>query len=402
MYSSYRYGKKVLHFWRWVVLQFIKDNCLSRAASLTYTSLLALVPLSVVAFSAFRFSPFFDQLSGRVQSFIFSNFVPTTGQIVQQYLNQFTKQAMQLPILSSLFLIVTAIMMMVSVEKTLNDLWQVKYRRLLRSSILLYWAMLTLGPLFLGASLLASTYLTSLDWLVQVSPHIKKLELILPFIFTVLAFNFLYMAVPHCSVKFRYAGIGALIAAVLFEISKHIFAYYVLYFSTYSYLYGALAVVPIFLIWIYCAWAIFLFGAEVVNGLRLHQAERSIQVTYPFFLAFEVIGHLHQAQKRAESLSLSQLLDLEPHSAVLAMKEVLQNLVEQKLVYSFGEDCYVLSCDLHRFSLQDLYHAGEWYLPKQIDLRHDGWADKLNHVLQSVDIQHQSSMSIKMIELYDN
>lgn len=393
--------QKWLRFWRWVVLQFLQDRCLTRAAGLTYTSLLALVPLMVVAFSLFRLSPFFDSISGDIQSFVFNNFVPSTGQVVQQYLNKFTTQAVQLPVMSFLFLIVTAIMMMISIEGTLNDIWQVTYRRRLTGSILLYWAMLTLGPLLLGAGLFISTYLTSLQWFAQVTPRIQQVDLFLPFIFTVLSFGLLYMVVPHCTVKFRHAAAGAMIAAILFEISKHIFAFYVVFFPTYAKLYGALATVPLFLIWVYLSWNIFLFGAEVVNGLRLSQAERSVEQTYPLVLAYRVIGHLWQAQQNGGALSLPELLRSEQHSSVQVMKKVLERLLAERLIYSFGEDSYVLSCDLHQLTFHQFYLKVQWYLPEQAnELVNDAWLQGLNQVLSQVHQGHQQSMNVSMANLY--
>ena len=295
-------------------------------------------------------------------------------------------------------------MMMITIENNLNEIWQVRYRRQLTGSILLYWAMLTLGPLFISLSLFISSYLSSLSWLHGISiTGLHRLVWVLPFISAAIAFSFLYMAVPHCQVKLRDAIAGGVVAALLFEVAKHIFAYYMVYFPTYKMLYGALATIPIFLLWVYFSWIIFLLGALVVNGLRLSQAERSVRQVSYFVLAYRVLGRLFAAQGHAQALSLHDLLRLERHCSVFVLKKVLRRLLECKLIYTSSEDNYILSHDLHQLSLHDLYKTLGWYLPESIDTKSldtDAWQLNLAKVLHQFGKNNSECLQVKMADLY--
>jgi membrane protein len=256
--------------------------------------------------------------------------------------------------------------------------------------------------MLLGAGLLLSTYIGSLRWFNHINLlEIAHIGLFLPFICTLLAFGFLYLAVPHCTVKFRHAMAGSVIASIMFELSKHIFGLYVHYFPTYALLYGALAAIPLFLLWLYLAWAIFLFGAEVVSGLRLRQAQRSVEQTYPFILGYRLLGHLWAMQGRGKGLSLPKLLDLEPHCPVDTMKAVLVRLQASRFIYSLDEDCYLLSADLHKLSLLDFYTRMEWYLPSTIAHADDAWQQALAERLAVFAKHCQQDLNVPLAQLFD-
>lgn len=360
-----QYCTRLKQFWQWVSQEFMQDACLMRASALTFTSLLALVPLMVVVYSALSMFPFFDQAASQIRSFIFSNFVPHTGQVVEQYLLTFQQQASHLPLLGFVFLFVTAIMMMLTLERTLNAIWKVRKPRQLKGSLLLYWAVLTIGPLLLGASLIVSSYFISLHWLADsqvgrtYSHHLLRM---LPFICTVLAFWFLYLVVPHCKVRVKDAFFGALVAAVLFEVGKRLFTWYVVSFPTYTLIYGALASVPLFLLWLYVSWIVFLFGAEVVNGLRLGHAKRSDNSWPTLLLALGILRLAFQAQKNNRPIWLKEAVE-KLDVSVSQFKQVLAQLLRLGLLQEVEEEAFVLNCDLHRLSLFDLAHLGNWFLP---------------------------------------
>ena len=331
------YLKHLGNFWRWVGRQFFQDGCIMRASALTYTSLLALVPLTVVVFSALSMFPFFDEASTKLQNFVFSNFVPHTGQVVQEYIMKFEQQADKLPLIGFAFLIITAVLMLFTLEKTLNEVWKIQGKRSWRSSLLMYWAILTIGPVIMGSSVILSSYLLSLNWIaggIQLVGMAHFLA-VLPFIFTVITFTFVYLIVPNCPVRLWDALRGALVAAILFEIAKQIFSHYIVNLPTYKLLYGALATIPLFLIWIYLSWMIFLFGAEIVNGLRLRQAKRSGRDVDFFVLTYRMLNYIWECQKANKSCYFSNIIHHESACSVRYMSQVLEKNGKPKY-YSSG------------------------------------------------------------------
>lgn len=240
---------------------------LMRSASLAYTTLLAIVPLSIIIISIVSFIHIFDPLIAKIEGFIFANFVPHAGnEILQTFLN-FQQQAHHLPWMSFLFLFITSMMMLTTMESHLNELWDIIKQRFLGLSLLIHWLILTIGPLLLCTSLVISSYLFSSHWFD--APAFTELELSLPFICSFLAYTFLYIAIPNCKVKVTHAMTGAFIAAIGFEGAKIGFAAYTRFAPAYSIVYGALAVIPLFLIWLYLCSMIFLLGGQIVNTLRV-------------------------------------------------------------------------------------------------------------------------------------
>jgi membrane protein len=260
----------VLRFCYLVGKRFNDDGCFYRAGSLAYTTLLSLVPLLAVVFAVLSISPLFKTIGAKIQDFIFANFVPASGKVVQTYLQQFVDQATHLSLISSVFLLVTAVMLLYNIEESFNHIWQVaKMRRGVRA-IFIYLISLILVPLLLSIGLLLSAYVLSLPIIastVQWLGLTKSFLFFAPFLFSALAFALLYIVVPNCRVPFWIGLFGGVVAAILFEIVKRSFAFYVAKFTTYQLLYGALSVIPFFLVWIYLVWLVILCGAEVSRAL---------------------------------------------------------------------------------------------------------------------------------------
>ena len=248
-----------MHF---VIQHFIRDECLYVASALAFTTLLAIVPLMSAGFAVFSTFPVFQSLSERAQTFIFENFIPSTGKVVLSYLQQFSAQVTKLSVVGVIFLVMSALLVMFTIEQTMNKIWRVKVSRNGISAFLLYWVILSLAPAILGFSLAASSYLFSLPFLID-HPSPSFFLHVLPFLFSLTGFWFLYAIVPNCPVKTSHAFGGGLFAAILFEMTKQGFAWYLSIFNTYELLYGAFSFVPIFCIWIYLVWVITLLGAEI-------------------------------------------------------------------------------------------------------------------------------------------
>ncbi|MBA3254172.1 MAG: YihY family inner membrane protein, partial [Burkholderiaceae bacterium] len=234
------------------------------AGSLTFTTTLTIVPLFAVALALFAAFPLFAEFRGSVENAVLKTLPGQISDTVLRYINEFALKATRLTAVGLIFLAVTAIAMMVTFDRVMNDIWRVKNQRPLTQRVLIYWAILTLGPLLIGASLSASSYVWSMsgDTLAELPRSMRSALDYAPVIISGFAYAALFVFVPNRLVAWRDALIGGFIAAVLAEIFKHSFGEFVARGTTGS-IYGAFAVLPLFLIWIYLSWYVVLFGAAI-------------------------------------------------------------------------------------------------------------------------------------------
>jgi len=233
---------------------------------LAYTTLLSIVPLVGVMFSLFGDLPVFNDINQIIEEFVFANFVPEFGRTVQGYLIEFSLNASQMTHTGIMALIVIALLMMWGIESAINQAWDIPVSRNPAKRFLIYLAILTLGPVLLGIGLYSTSYLLALPVLRDVDSSLMlkaRLLTVLPFLTTTLAFTLLYHLVPNRPGIRHHALAGGVFAAVCFEFAKFSFGLYVKAVPTYEVIYGALAVVPMFLVWIYFSWVIVLLGAQV-------------------------------------------------------------------------------------------------------------------------------------------
>ncbi|PAC69131.1 hypothetical protein CGS27_17980, partial [Enterobacter cloacae] len=222
-----------------------EDNMTTLAGNLAYVSLLSLVPLVAVIFALFSAFPMFADVSMQLRHFVFANFIPATGDVIQNYIEQFVANSSKMTAVGACGLIVTALLLMYSIDSALNTIWRSKKVRPKVYSFAVYWMILTLGPLLAGASLAISSYLLSLRWATDLNSVIDNVLRIFPLILSWLSFWLLYSVVPTTRVPNRDAVVGALVAALLFELGKKGFALYITMFPSYQLIYGVLAVIPI-------------------------------------------------------------------------------------------------------------------------------------------------------------
>ena len=246
--------------------QFSRDKVVIRASGLAYSSLLAAVPLVAVGFAMFSAFGAFDDIKQRVQELLFSLFLPTSQDEIAAYLNQFADGASKLGLIGFLFLVVAAILLLDNIESNFNDIWHVTTRRRLILKVTSYTSVLVFGTLFLGASLTMSARIKTALYsgaLFDPGTLEKVGAWVFPLLFTFLAFWIMYLVIPFTRVQLRSALIGALVAGVFWELAKNLFASSVGHSVRYSAIYGSLAVIPIFLIWLYITWIIVLAGLEI-------------------------------------------------------------------------------------------------------------------------------------------
>lgn len=247
-----------------------KQNKLSQAAGfLTYSTMLAIVPLLMVIFAFFSAFPVFNDLIQDFEQFIFTNFAPSVSSTVEHYVRMFLANTKKMSGISIIGLIIVALMLIKSIDSTLNSLWSNSKKRSTLYSFSIYWMILTLGPLFVAASIGVSSYIFSNTIFTYKTglPFGLKLLSFVPFLLSWLAFTCIYTVVPNTQVNIKHAACGALIAAIFFTLGKVCFAWYMQAFPSYQLIYGALATLPIMILWIHLSWTFVLLGAQLTAVL---------------------------------------------------------------------------------------------------------------------------------------
>jgi membrane protein len=270
----------VLELIRAVARHFVEDDCSSVAKALTYQTLFALVPTIALAYMVLTAFDAFQGLLQEFEAFVFSNIVPESVGVVQSYLAQFSEQAKQLSIPSAVILGASAIWMLFTVEQSFNTIWRVERARRGLQRLLTYWAILTLAPLLIAATLGVTTYILSLPLISDVSDSPITLWA-LPVIFNCGMLTTAFCLIPNTKVLVKHALFGGLLASLLAEVAKWVFSSLIMA-APFQVIYGAFATLPILLLWIYLSWAIVLVGAELTRTLAYGEMPRS-QGTSPLF-----------------------------------------------------------------------------------------------------------------------
>lgn len=324
--------------------RFREDRLGMTASSLTFTTIMALVPLVTVLLAVFTAFPIFAKFQQVLQQWLIESLVPDSiARQVLGYLTQFAGKASRLGGAGLAILFVTALALILTIDRTLNGIWRVRKPRPLGQRVLVYWAVVTLGPLMLAISLSVTSYvLSSSKGLVAVMPG--SLQLLLDSLqFLLLAWGMaaLYHYVPNAQVRWAHAWAGGLFVAAGLELAKRMLVMYLGKVPTYSVLYGAFATAPILLVWIYLAWVIVLLGALIaayLPSLLAGVQRRARAHGWQFLLALEMLQHLERlrlAPERGLSLEqLSALLQVDP----LQLEPALEALVELDWIGQLEED----------------------------------------------------------------
>lgn len=389
-------------FVRFVIQHFFKDDCPYIASALAFTSILAIVPLMSVGLSVFSTFPIFQNLADPVQNFIFDNFVPASGKIVQAHLQQFASQVSKLSIWGVAFLIITALLVMFTIERAMNKIWRVSSSRHGVPALLIYWAIISLAPVILGLSLAASSYLISMPmWVAHQPPSIILHSS--PVILSLIGFTFLYVIVPNCPVKINHAFWGALVATILFESAKQAFAYYLIRYNTYELLYGAFASVPIFFIWVYWVWIITLLGAEISYAFSVHHQRRDGKSLDGFSHALLWLNQLWLAQQDGKGLTFNELVDASKQPFAVDVDEMINSLIYNELIHATADGHYMLSRDLSHITLYDLTQLLPYRLPTHMELNYpkSSLAEQWKVAFRKNDADLQKSLNINLKELFN-
>lgn len=292
--------------------RFQADRGLQIASSLTFTTLLALVPIITITLTVISAFPVFGEMSGAMRAFVLQNLLPQSAEAIARYAQQFTANAARLTAVGIALLSLTAILLLVTIERAFNDIWRVRRPRPLMQRMVVYWTLLTVGPVLVGASLMLTSRLVaqSVQFVAGIPGAAVLLLMLVPFLLTSGALALLYFTMPNRRVAARDAFVGGFAAGLAFEVMKRGFTLYITGFPTYKLVYGAFATVPVFLLWVYVSWLVVVFGAMVVAVLPEWRARAGRAEPAPgtdFLDALQILKVLWQAQRSGRVVRLHEL-----------------------------------------------------------------------------------------------
>ena len=363
---------RMRYFRRFVWQRFIDDKCFETAGALSYTTLVSLVPLTVAVLAMFAVFPVFAGARDTLLNFVFNNFVPTAGEKVQAALQSFADNAKGLTGVSILVMLFSALSMMISIEDRLNRIWRVHQARRWSSRLLLYWAALTLGPILVGGGIATTSYVTAMPLLSVAAGQIHSigasLLATLPFLVTFCTLWLMYAVIPNTRVSRRDAAIGALLGAVLFEIARWGFGQFVGHAQTYQQIYGVLATIPIFLLWIYLSWVIVILAASVAASISAYEyvpPSATLPAGAEFLGLLVVLGVFVDAQRKGACVDVAEVRLCAPSLSAGAIAGYFDDLQDADLIQRGEAGGWLLSRSLDSTDLLRLYRCTHHRLPLQ-------------------------------------
>ncbi|MFP6804398.1 MAG: YihY family inner membrane protein [Pseudomonadales bacterium] len=387
----------VWDFFKLLVKNYSEDGCQSTAAALTYQTLFAVVPLLTITYTVLEAFEAFGGVGDVLQDFVFDNVVPESVSVVQEYIQQFSSQAMSLSGPSLIVVGITAFLMMHTIEKSFNDIWRIREPRQGFQRILMYWAILTLGPVLMFLGLASTTYLFSLPIITGVGA--SKLFGVVPLALSTVFFTLMYVAVPNCQVPLRHGVIAAAVVAVGFELVKHLFGS-VMAMTDFAVIYGTYAAVPLFLIWLYVSWTIVLFGAELNKNMGLFRSQRSPQIEPPLVQILIILHEFFRCHRLGEVVTDRTITSLSHRVDMQAWHDYKSRLLTLGLIRVVEKGGLVLSKDLNEVTLWSLYRDLPWPLPAGFTVAGEVWEKLVNEKLTKSYEERRMVFELDLEQLY--
>lgn len=368
--------REFFRFLYFLTLRFERNENRKNAAALTFVSLFAIVPLMTSGYAVLQLIPEFQTISAQIQDFLFKHFVPASGESMQVYLAGFSEQAGKLTWIGIVILLFSALSLMFTIENAFNRVWRVTTVRIGRR-LVLYWVIIIVGPLFLAAGVLFSGYVFGSSlWLEHFDSwsHVNALLFsILPFLLSSVFLCSMYYWLPACKVRFQDALIGGVVMGLILELCKDGFVSVVSELPSYRLIYGAFAMVPLFLLWIYLAWCVVLLGAELVRvlpfihkewkGVKASQLDWALLILQVFKQSgkrylprYELMAALPIINADEWEVILNQLVD---GSWLISQEDgfELNVALDSRTVGELSE--LILEKDMQKFALQ--MEAASWF-----------------------------------------
>lgn len=345
----------------YVAKRYARDRASNIAAALAYTSLLSLVPMMAIALAMLAAFPVFSGLRAQIEAWVFTNFVPSVGQVVQDQVSNFVANAGRLSAAGIIGLAVTAVMLLVTIETAFNGIYRIDRHRSALSRLLVYWTMMTLGPLLIGASISVQGYISSLPFWNLPFQASARWAALLPTILSILAFTVMFATIPNRQVLTKDAAVGGVIGGLLFAALRWGFGYYIGHFGGYSSVYGAVAAVPIVLFWMFLSWVVVLIGAEITASLPEWRAGYGVHSSATtgerrLSISLEMLWELRQTSQEQGGGTMRNRLMAATACTEAEFLSVMRRLTNKGYASHTDKGRYVLARDLTRVTLGQLVH----------------------------------------------
>lgn len=389
--------RRIWEFLGYLREKFVEDNCQTTAAALTYQTLFAIVPALTVAFVILNYFAATKELGEQFENYVFANIIPENAAVVQEYLTSFSRQARTLTLPSVVLLAGTAFLMLFTIERTFNDIWQVREPRHGAQRFLMYWAVLTLGAPFVAVSLVATTYISSLPFVSEVTEATSGLRL-LPVLLGAGFLTLVYLVVPNCYVSLKHAFAGGVGISMMSEIAKALFTE-IMSLSNLEAMYGTFAAVLLFLIWLYVSWTLVLLGAVFVKSLGIFRFEQEEDLEAPIVQVVLILELFYRAHQKGEVLRDQ---DIRQHTRRIHLElwpEVKARLLELGLIRSLERGGMILARDLNEVSVWDIQQQLGWRLPSEIK-GDRGWERTLSKKLSDLHEQGATSLQVDLESMF--
>jgi len=387
----------IYYFFRYLIDQYMSDDCQETASALTYQTLFAVVPLLTVMYSLASAFQAFGGLEGEMENLIFENVVPENISEVRDYLQDFSSQARNLSGVSLAFLAITSFLMLFTIERTFNEIWHVNEPRHGFQRFLMYWAILSMSPFLIAMGIALSTYIYSLTIFVGVGDSIGALRIV-PILFSASGFTLMYMAVPNCFVPFKHAVIGGLCSAITFEVAKFLFVLFMSQ-SSIGVIYGSFAAVPLFLVWIYTIWTIVLIGAELVKSLSVYPGRHKRDMEHHLYQVLVVLEMFYQAHLKGDVINEADIIKGKLRIDAENWNQYKTLLIGLNLIKALHSG-FVLTKDIEHVTLWDLATDLPWALPEEPARGDKDWEILLSETFKDISARNAEILSWDLESLF--
>ncbi len=393
----------------------MNDGCFTRAAGLSYTTLLAIAPVLALAFAVLSMFPTFQGMEEKIHEVIFKIFVPTASATVGDYFTRFIGNATHSTAFGVITLTVTSVLLLLTIQNSFDYIWSSPTKRTFLSNILTFWSTLTVGPILLGTSLSISSYLFAKAQILNIPGAVEANSLFLrvfPSLMEIIAFFLLYTIIPNTFVRWKHALAGATFTTIIFELLKLGFEYYVTTFPFYQVLYGTLATVPIFLIWLYLTWAAALLGAEIVSTLPEYDAlteedinpsTKNLLITRILMAGILIIQRLYFATRNPNHFETSASLIHSIPMRHAVIHEAIQRLRNTHYLVKTEDGKFILNRDLEYVSFSQLCtDLGVKAEPKHISEKLGNKGQVIREILENQEIKLKEHENISVKDILKN
>ncbi len=400
---------KWVQFLMYLIKNFLDDNCTQKAASLTYTTLLSIVPILTLLVVILSSIPQLAEAREQIQNLIFSNILPSTSLQVTKYLNQFASNSSNLTLIGIGILFFTTISTLITIETAFNQIWRVEKKETSWFNLVRYWAVITLVPLILGVAFIVSSTVQSLsflnhkiagysiDWAVWV--QIGSIAVMM------MGLVGMYWFIPRCQVRFKHALAAGIVVGIIFELLKLTFGVIVDNFTSYKAVYGAFAILPLFLLWIYISWNVILLGVQISYCLTIFET-KEIHPRHALFSLMDMLNVMYREHKKGNAVTEAGLRDVLGRQEMPNWYTYISFLQDNNLIATSDKNEYVLKRSLTGYSFWDFYKNLPYPLPHEKDLRklknHAPWTLEWINTLARGEAMLRYNFDVPMAYIFEN